>query len=61
MHSARTAYLDHDASDSIIHIVLSFYTQFTKCYSLEIHNTLSQTRKTKGILPWGKIQPVKQL
>lgn len=39
LHSARTAYLPHDASILIILKVRSFYTQFRICYSLGIHST----------------------
>lgn len=39
LHSARTAYLPHDASILIILKVRSFYTQFRICFSLGIHST----------------------
>lgn len=45
LHFARTAYLKHDASILVTHMSLSFYTQFTICYSLGIHSTFSHDIK----------------
>lgn len=47
LHFARTAYLKHDASILVTHMSLSFYTQFTICYSLGIHSTFSHDIKDK--------------
>lgn len=54
LRSARTAYLDHDASILIIHMVLSFYTQLTICYSSKESTTHfvrhKRRRKKKEIM-----------